>query len=382
MTLSFPTTSEEARQRLAEIHNPHREGRMSPYERVAAALDLSQPDQVPFDFWAVPETIAKLLRYFDLPDEESLLQLLGVDCRIFNPDYVGPQPEVLPDGTFFTPWGSHRRKVTNEYSTYEEYASWPLEGAATAAEVECWPRWPKPEDYDWISLPDRIRVINRDVRYHIRVDIGGIFESAWALYGLERFLTDLIERPEVPCAIMDCYTDIMIANTHRMMSVAGGLVDWVYTYDDVAMQNGLLMSPAMWRRYILPRHQRLNAAIKQYPLKILYHSCGAIFPLIAPLIDEMGIDALNPLQPRARWMDVAKIKQDFGQRIAFHGGIDLQHTLPYGTIEEVTAEVRERCNILGRGGGYICTSAHYIQADVPVENIVAMYLASRHVESQ
>lgn len=381
MTIHFPATPDEARQRLTKAHDPHRKGSMSPYERVAAALDLRQPDQVPFDFWAVPETIAKLLRYFDLQDEEALLRLLGVDCRIFNPEYVGPQPEVLSDGTYFTSWGSHRRKVTNDYSTYEEYASWPLADASSVAEVECWPRWPKPEHYDWTSLPERIRTVNRDVRYHIRVDIGGIFESAWALYGLERFLTDLIERPEVPCAIMDCYTDIMIANTHRMMAAAEGLVDWVYTYDDVAMQNGLLMSPAMWRRYILPRHQRLNAAIKQYPLKILYHSCGAIFPLIAPLIDEMGIDALNPLQPRARWMDMAKIKQDFGQRIAFHGGIDLQHTLPYGTREEVTAEVRDRCNILGQGGGYICTSAHYIQADVPVENIVAMYLAPRHVES-
>ena len=380
MQALFPLTSEEAREQLSAAHGQPQQARMSPYERVAAALELRQPDQVPFDFWAVPETLEKLHQYFGTRDEESLLQLLGVDCRIFHPEYIGPPAETFPDGSFFSPWGSHRRTMRNEFSTYEEYASYPLAEAETAAAVESWPRWPKPEYYDWSSLPERIRAVNRSVRYHIRVDIGGIFESAWALYGLERFLTDLIERPEAPCAIMDCYTDIMIANTHRMMAAAEGLVDWVYTYDDVAMQNGLLMSPAMWRKYILPRHLRLNAAIKQYPLKILYHSCGAIFPLIAPLIDDMGIDALNPLQPRARWMDMAKIKNQYGARIAFHGGIDLQQTLPYGTPQEVTAEVRDRCNILGKGGGYICTSAHYIQADVPVENIVAMYLAPRHVD--
>ncbi len=380
MPPAFPSTPGESRERLAAAHDPTRPGRMSPHERVNATLALRPPDQVPFDFWAVPETIAKLLQYFDLTDEEDLLRLLGVDCRIFHPEYIGPQPEILPDGSFYTPWGSHRRVVSNEFSTYNEYAGYPLAGAQTAAEVESWARWPRPEWYDWSSLSERIRAVNRDVRYHIRVDIGGIFESAWALYGLERFLTDLIERPDVPCAIMDCYTDIMIANTQRMMAAAGDLVDWVYTYDDVAMQNGLLMSPAMWRKYILPRHQRLNATIKQYPLKILYHSCGAIYPLIKPLIEEMGIDALNPLQPRARWMDMSKIKQEYGSRIAFHGGIDLQHTLPYGSQQEVWDEVHDRCRVLGQGGGYICTSAHYIQADVPVENIVAMYLAPRTVD--
>jgi uroporphyrinogen decarboxylase len=208
--------------------------------------------------------------------------------------------------------------------------------------------------------------------------VGGIFESAWALYGLDRFLTDLIEAPEVPEAIMDCYTDIMIASVRHMARACPGLVDWVYTYDDVAIQDQLLMSPRMWRKHILPRHQRLNAVIKEEGYKILYHSCGAIYPLIGALIDEMGIDALNPLQPRSRWMDMAQIKREFGSRIAFHGAIDLQHTLPFGTQSEVADEVISRCRVLGAGGGYICTSAHYIQADVPVENIMAMYLADRN----
>ncbi len=399
MTAIISDNPLENRQRLEDrFGRPEREA-LSPYERVISAMENRQPDRVPFDFWAVPETIEKLNQYLKIgnsPDSvtadstpdgvvagenEELLRLLGIDCRIVGPDYVGPLQETFADGTFFTDWGSHRRIVRNEFSSYEEYASYPLDGARTRAEVESWARWPKAEYYDWSHLVEKIKRLNADVRYHIRVDVGGIFESAWALYGLERFLVDLHQNPQVPCAIMDCYTDIMIQNVERMLTAGNGMIDMVYTYDDVAMQNGLLMSPFMWRKHILPRHQRLNKVIKQHGVKILYHSCGGIYPLIGALIEDMGIDVLNPLQPRARYMDMQRIKDEFGSRVGFHGGIDLQQTLPFGTPEEVQAEVRERCNILGKGGGYICTSAHYLQADIPVDNILAMYLADRRIDS-
>jgi uroporphyrinogen decarboxylase len=182
---------------------------------------------------------------------------------------------------------------------------------------------------------------------------------------------------------MDRFTDIYIENTVRVIKAAGGLLDMVYTYDDVGIQNGLLLSPRMWRKYILPRHQRLNAAVRatKYPVKIMYHSCGAVFPLIGAFVDEMGIDVLNPLQPRAAGMDMARIKAEFGNRLCFHGAVDIQRTLPHGTANEVQAEVLERCKVLGRGGGYICTSAHYIQADTPLNNIIAMYTTRRELGS-
>jgi len=104
-----------------------------------------------------------------------------------------------------------------------------------------------------------------------------------------------------------------------------------------------------------------------------------VFPLIGPFVDEMGIDVLNPLQPRAAGMDLARIKAEFGDSLSFHGAVDIQHTLPHGTPDEVRAEVRERCELLGRGGGYICTSAHYLQADTPLANIIAMYTTPREL---
>ena len=352
----------------------------SPWQRVELALARRQPDRVPFDFWAVPEVWEDLRTALDA-DDETILRLLGVDCRMVTTSYAGAKVRELPDCTSIDAWGTHRRPVTNEFSTYHEYASYPLAGAETVADVMNWD-WPSPDDWDVSGVREQCECLNADIRFHLRYEVGGIFEWSWALRGFERFLLDLVERPDVACAIMDRFTDIYAENTLRAVEAAGGLLDMVYTYDDVGMQSGLLVSPQMWRRYILPRHQRLNAAIRaaRYPVKTMYHSCGAVLPLMAAFADEMDIDVLNPLQPRAAGMDMPRIKAQFGGRLAFHGAIDIQNTLPHSDPEQVQAEVRERCWVLGRGGGYICASAHYIQADTPLENIVAMYTARRELD--
>jgi len=355
---------------------------LTPWERVEMALAHREPDRVPFDFWAVPEVWEKLRAALGVEvSDEDLLRLLGIDCRMVVPRYVGTKARALPDGTYIDAWGTHRRNVSNEFGTYGEYASHPLAEAETVADILDWD-WASPDDWDVSGVREQCERLNTGTRYHLRYEVGGIFEWSWALRGFERFLLDLIERPDMACAIMDRFTDIYIENTVRVIEAAGGFLDMVYTYDDVGMQNGLLISPRMWRKHILPRHQRLNAAIRaaRYPVKIMYHSCGAVFPLIGAFVDEMDIDVLNPLQPRAAGMDMARIKAEFGDRLVFHGAIDIQHTLPHGTPVEVQAEVRERCRVLGRGGGYICTSAHYLQADTPLENIIAMYTARRELD--
>jgi len=378
MNQIIPSSPEKVREMLEKLYGDPAADAMSPYERVETTVQLKKPDRVPFDFWGVPETILKLKNYLNAVDEEEMLRLLGVDCRLVSPDYVGPEPEKFTDGTFYSTWGSHRKIVHNDYSSYEEYASFPLAKAASRAEVESWEKWPKSEYWDWDSVAPKIDKLNDEVRYHIRYEVGGIFESSWALYGLDKFLMDLMTDPEVPHAIMDCYTDLMIENVKKLAESAGDKIDMVYTYDDVAIQNDLLMSPRMWRKHILPRHQRLNKVIKEAGIRIMYHYCGSVVKLIEPFIEDMGINVLNPLQPRAKDMNMSWIKNSFGSRIAFHGGVDIQHTLPLGSQQDVYDEVRERCEILGKDGGYICTSAHYIQGDVPVENIITMYSTPRN----
>lgn len=354
-------------------------GTLTSRERVLRALRHLEPDRVPFDFWAVPEVRTQLIDYLGLETDEQVMRLLGVDCRLVAADYVGPAPLSQPDGTFIDAWGIHHRRVSNDFSTYNEYARFPLASARTPVEVETWGGWPKPDHWDVRTLKNKIIALNKDVPYHIRFEVGGIFEYAWGLYGLDHFLQDLVLCPEVPTAIMDCATDLYIANVSRALEASAGLIDMVYTYDDVGMQTGLILSPDMWRTFILPRHRRLNTAIRKYPVKIMYHSCGAVYPLIGAFAEELGIDVLNPLQPRAAGMDPSRIKKEFGSRLSFHGAIDIQDLLPYRSPDAVQSYVRERCAILGRHGGYICASAHHIQADTPMENIMAMYSAKREL---
>ncbi len=352
-------------------------GSLTPRERVYMSLAHRQPDRVPIDFWAVPELWERLLSAMGGITREELLQTLEVDIRWVAPDYVGPEAG-LPGGGYVDHYGAWRKAVRNEFSIYHEYAGYPLADAKTAADVHDW-EWPQTESWDMDSVPPKLKELDAQGDYFVCYDLGGIFERSWGLVGLERFLMDLATNPEVPCAIMDCMTDLYIANVTRLLRATGERIDMVYTWDDVAHQHGLMVSPAMWRRHILPRHLRLNAAIREFNVKLMYHSCGAIYPLIPALIEEAGIDVLNPLQPRAAGMDMSRIKEEFGRRISFHGGVDIQHTLPHGTAEEVRQEVQDRCRVLGPGGGYILAPSHYMQNDTPLENTLAFYRTPRDV---
>lgn len=352
-------------------------GEMSPRERVFTALSHEEPDRVPCDLWAVPEVWQRLRAFFGGVTQGEVLRRLRVDVRWVVPDYVGPR-RTLPGGITVGPYGSWRKEQRHAFGAYDEYAGYPLAEAYTAADVHQWD-WPRTQYWDMSSVIPQLDALDAEDDYFICYDLGGIFERSWGLLGLERFLVDLVTNPEVPCAIMEHMTDLYIANATRLLELAEGRVHMIYTWDDMAHQHGLIMSPDLWRKYIMPCHQRLNAAIRQFDVKIMYHSCGAIYPLIGDLIQELGIDVLQSLQPRADGMDMQRIKEEFGERLSFHGGVDIQRTLPHGTLDEVRAEVRQRCTVLGRGGGYILAAAHYIQNDTPTENILTMYTMSREL---
>ena len=348
----------------------------TPFERVHQAVAHKATDRVPFDYFAVPELTNRLCSLFSLESGEDLLQLLGCDCRRLAADYLGRQ-EVNADGTFYNTWGAHRKWVSNEVCTYDEIAGFVLENATTVGQVRDYERWPRFDLWDWQGLNRKIALLEQRTQYYYRVHIGGIFETAWSLFGLEKFLMDLYLEPEIPCAIMDCCTDILVECVHGIRDVLGDRISMIATYDDVASQQSLLMSPDMWRTHVLPRHVRLNNEIKRCGYSTFYHSCGAVSPLIGDFITDMQVDMLDPLQPRATGMDLPMIKMKWGDEIAFHGGVDLQYTMPFGTTEEVTQEVENLCRVMGANGGYICAGAHHFQADTPWTNIAAMYSCRR-----
>jgi uroporphyrinogen decarboxylase len=377
--------------------------------RVLTALDHKKPDRTPVDFLATPEVWNKLLTHLnpDFSDVvktdffdrswEAVLQALKIDCRVISYDQFCTPPghvlrsdarvdwwdslsrstpnrmwrQVNQDGESFDIWGRHFRTAENPTGAYEELANFPLSKASGVDELKEFP-WPEPDWWDFSPLPQLIKDFNSKTEYHLRFRIGSVFEVAWQLRGMQEFLMDLVLNPQIPQYIMDRLTDVYVENTRRVLEQAGDQLDMVYFYDDVATQESLMISREMWEEFIRPRHQRIIDTAKTYGIPVIYHCDGAVYPLIPDLI-EMGINVLNPIQSDAAGMDLQRLKDEFGDRLSFHGGVDIIDTLPNGTVEEVQQEVKDLIDILGENGGYIMASSHHIQSNTPIENVLAMY---------
>jgi uroporphyrinogen decarboxylase len=389
----------------------------TPRERVNKAIEHTSADRTPVDFLATPEIwerlIAELGFDYTLPSQqalydatwERLLQHFEVDCRVISYDQFYAPPvsalkpdaevnwwaalsrstpnrmwrQIAPSGDVYDLWGHHIRIVENPTGGYEEFASWPLKEAETVEDVDSHD-WPQPEWWDFSSLPTLIDQLDEHDEYHLRFRAGSVFELAWQLRGLQEMLMDLALKPEIPQAIMRRITDVIVANIHAALDAAGDRIDMVYFYDDVATQKSLMISQSMWEQFVKPCHTRIIEATKAHGKKVMYHCDGALRPLIPALI-EMGVDVLNPIQADAPGMEPEGLKQDFGEQLSFHGGIDIIETLPKGTVEDVRSEVRDRITVLGANGGYVMASSHHIQSDTPLENIFAMYDTSLRMGS-
>jgi uroporphyrinogen decarboxylase len=382
---------------------------VSPRERVRTALRHTDPDRVPADFLATPEIWERLVERLELdtqavgesaycdPTWEAVLRHFEVDCRIISYDqFCAPPSSVLheeatvdwwgalnrstpnrmwrqrtPSGEYYDIWGHHLRIVPNPSGAYEEYASWPLSKAMSVDEVKNHP-WPEPSWWDFSPLPQLLAWLDQGEQCHVRFRVGSVFEIAWQLRGMQELLMDLALDPGISLYIMDRLAEVYTEITRQVLEIAGERLDMVYFYDDIATQHSLMISPDLWRKHLRPRHEQIIEVAKAYDKPVMYHSDGSVYPLIPELID-MGVDLLNPIQPDAKDMEPQRLKGEFGDRLSFHGGIDIVKTLPYGTVKDVQAEVQQRVDVLGKGGGYVLAGSHHIQPDTPVDNVLAMY---------
>jgi uroporphyrinogen decarboxylase len=258
------------------------------------------------------------------------------------------------------------------FGLYNEFYEYPLAGADTEADIAKY-KFPDPHAqgrYD--AAKETVKKYSKD--YAIFGDLEcSIYETAWYLVGLEKFLIDLtLERPYV-FMLMDRILQISIETGRQLIKVGA---DVIWAGDDFGGQGGMIMSPDMWRRIFKPRIKKMFDEFKKArpDIKLAWHSCGSIIPIIPDFI-ELGLDILNPIQPLAAGMEPKFLKKTFGKDLTFFGGIDLQELMPYGTPQQVKEEVKRRIKILGKGGGYIVAPAHNIQDDTPLENIFALYEA-------
>jgi uroporphyrinogen decarboxylase len=195
-----------------------------------------------------------------------------------------------------------------------------------------------------------------------------IFETAWALRGLEQMMLDMVMDPDLTNHIFDIPYNYHLSAAKKLVEMG---VDMIWAGDDVGSQNQMMISPTMWRKYLKPRMATFIAELKAIDpeVKLAYHTDGNIEPIIPELID-IGLDVLNPIQPAS--MDPAKIKKKYGNKLSFWGTLDEQKTLPFGTPKDVENEVRQRLDTVGHDGGLILAPTHHVQLDTPLENFWAM----------
>jgi uroporphyrinogen decarboxylase len=375
---------------------------ITPYERVRTALAHKEPDRIPFDLGSTKMTGISIRAYRkyigykgwqDLDPEpaildpvqqlalvaEPVLQRLDVDTRGLLPGppagYQTVYREENSYSLFTDEWGIVWKMPIAD-GHYFDMTAHPLGGDLTPADLERYP-WPDPRDMArTAAFRARIGTLRQagEPALVMHGVSAGILEMALRLRGFEQLFMDFALDPDVVCALLDRLVAIKIAYWEQALDWFGADVLVAIEADDLGAQDSLLISPEMYRRYVLPRHKRLFGAIKRKAphIKVFLHSCGAIRPLVPDLI-EAGVDILNPVQVSASGMDPKALKRDFGDVLTFWGGgIDTQHVLPFGSPDEVREEVKRRIDELAPGGGFVFNTIHNIQSDVPPRNLDAM----------
>lgn len=353
---------------------------MTSKQRVLDTIEHKQTDRTPLDLWVTKEVMAKLCAYFKTDEADDVMRELGIDIRLVEPEYIGPPLKESPNGKVKDIWGVTRRRIEYSDGSYLESESYPLEGDITISDIENYP-WPDPDHYDYSVIPKLCKKYTDCAILNVgnRLNRTSVLKAAMYLRGMQQLMIDMALNPPLIKALIDKISDYYLAHNERIFKAGEGFIDIFMMGDDFGTQKGLLISAEMFRRYFAPKLKEFAAQAKNYGMKVMLHSCGSVKVIIPDIID-IGVDILNPVQTNAKNMIPEDLKAEFGDKICFHGGIDIQHTLPFGTANEVEQEVKERIRVLGKNGGYILASTHNIQTDTPIENILRMYEAARNVE--
>ncbi|MBZ0287536.1 MAG: uroporphyrinogen-III decarboxylase-like protein [Anaerolineae bacterium] len=340
---------------------------MNAKERWLAVLNGEKPDRIPMDYWATPEATAKLLRCGGFTSFESMAEHLHIDYVVsVAPEYVGPPVRYDRDM-----YGCMYTNVDYGHGIYRECVYHPLAQFDTVDEIDEHYTWPTADWFNYKPIPQQIA--GKDDH---PVNGGGSepFLIYCNLRGLEQAYMDLRLHPDMVEYCLDKLFALAYENTTRIYEQIPGKVTYSYVAEDFGSQAGLLFAPNVICRVFFPRMRRIMDLAHESGVYVFTHSDGAIREIIPDLI-EMGIDILNPIQWRCTGMEREGLKQDFGGKVVFHGGMDNQVTLPFGTPDDVRREVWENIEILGKGGGYILAPCHNIQEVSAPESIVAMYQA-------
>lgn len=369
---------------------------MKSRERVMRTLNHQEPDRIPIDIGSSVTSIhveayMPLKKYLNLDKtrpqiisnmqqvvkvEEPVLKRFNADTRTVK---LNPQRDwiELPNGNFINEWGIEWTKSASSH--YYDMCRHPL-AEATVKDLDKY-KWPDPTHPRRLNeVKEEARALHEDTDYAVILD--GFSECLFGLpswiRGHAQFYTDLISDNKFVNQFLDRLLEYEIELVKYTVGKIGQYIDIVLVEDDLGMEKGPIISPNLYQKMIKPRQKKLYKVIKENTdAKLLLHSCGSVYEFIPDFI-EIGVDALNPVQVRAKGMeDTAKLKREFGDKLTFWGGgCDTQRVLPFGNIDEVRQEVKTRIKDLAPGGGFVFTPVHNIQFDVSPEKICTLYDAA------
>ncbi len=370
---------------------------MTSRERVLKAINHQEPDRIPIDFGASCWTIVdapnmpehnylRLCKYLGIKDpeppirgilmnevdnvDERILKRFGVDCRYLM---AGGHLQDVGNGVMQSDFGMRFRQL-GHYNDPDKYLWRDLN---TVEEIENCPLWPDPDDPIYAEgLREKAKNLHENTDYAIGIELGVcgcIADLMTMCFGMDKWMLNMKLNPRVYYAWINKYLNVTDKIVASILTAVGDYIDLVVISNDFGTQQGLNMSHDDYCHFFKPYEARLVQRIKLYTkAKVIEHSCGSIWSIIKDRA-EIGIDVQNPIQPLAANMNAEYLKKNFGDIMCFHGGIDIQRLLPFGTPKEIREEVKRLIRIFGPGGGWIAAPSHNIEPETPPENIVAVY---------
>ena len=331
---------------------------------IQKTLAHKQTQAVPYNFMFTPPAQLSLQKYYDQTDLE---QALALPIRMSAPVSIKP---LFADPAQFGEAIKDEFGVTWRTSCIDRGS--PIGPCFAEPDLSNYTFPDAAEAYRFQGLEDWCEQSKEN--YTI-IWVGDLWERATFMRGMEHILTDIVLNPKFVEGLLRGLTDYILQTMQILFDRF--TFDGVALSDDYGTQQAMIMSPSHWRRFIRPVLAELYTLAREHGRTVFHHSCGNIHPIIPDLID-IGLDILHPIQPEA--MDILKLKRDFGRDLTFCGGIRTQDLLPRGTVQQVRDEVKKLKCQMGKDGGYILEPGITVQADVPLENIIAMIEEARRVD--
>lgn len=338
---------------------------MTSRDRVISAINHKEVDRVPFDFWAEKPSLERLYSFLNTRDLDSILNKFNVDIR--HIDVEEPKEKKL--GSFYQNfWGERYIYKNSIWGPTREDIPGALSEIKTFKELKNFD-WPKNSDFNYSLIGKQC---DKYKDYAIMYGFADIWQRPCLVRGMENALMDFYINPEWVHFLGRKFTDFYIEDYKNAYKASNGRIDIFLVISDLGSQNAPLISVELFNEFIAPYLVEIVDTIHDLGAYAMYHSCGMVYPFIEKLI-EIGIDILDPIQPVASEMSPQNLKENFGDRLSFHGGIDVQKLLSQGSPEQVRNEINNYLDIFGKEGGYICSPSHLFQPDIPPENILAFY---------